>query len=129
MVTIISGGGIQSNKTVQSKAGAKVEPRARAMSPEAVGQQGASLAFARKPLEQGLGYTPQKMGATGIANARQGHAGPGPGGGNRQIFPSGSQGQHGPVNPGQVNRAPDPPATAPGRDILSDYGPELKRGR
>jgi len=24
--------------------------------------------------------------------------------------------------------APDPPSTAPGRDILSDYGPEKRRG-
>jgi hypothetical protein len=91
MTRIVSGGGINSNKTVQSRSGYKVEPKSRAMSPEAVGQQGASLAFARKPLEQGFGYTPGKMGATGIANARQGHAGPGPGGGSRVIYRSGSQ--------------------------------------
>jgi hypothetical protein len=125
----LTDGGYGSAKHVDKKAGMKVEPKARAMSPEAVGQQGASLAFARKPLDQGPGYTPGKMGSTGIANARQGHAGPGPGGGNRTIYPSGAQGQHGPVNRGETNKAPDPPATAPGRDILSMYGPESKRGR
>jgi len=88
---IKSGGGLNSNKVVQSRTGMKVEPKARAMNVEAVGEQGASLAFARKPLKQGAGYTPAKMGATGIANARQGHAGPGPGGGNRVIYRSGSQ--------------------------------------
>jgi len=86
----MTGGGIQSNKTVQSRSGMKVEPRSRAISPEAVGQQGASLVFARKPLEQGPGYTPGKMGDTGIANARKGPAGAGPGGMGRTIYRSGS---------------------------------------
>jgi hypothetical protein len=44
----------------------------------------------------------------------------------RTIYPSGSQLMHGKPNPGEVNRAPDPPATTPGRDILRDYGPERR---
>jgi hypothetical protein len=118
--TIMSGGGINSNKTVQSKSGYKVEPKARAMSPEAVGQQGASLAFARKPLERGPGYTTKPMPSTGIANAVKGPAGAGPGGFGRTIYKSGSQ-------------SPTPPAREmpAGRQILSEYGPDsiTARGR
>ena len=44
----MSGGGIRSNKTVQSKSGGKVEPRSRAVSVESTAQLGASTAF-RKP--------------------------------------------------------------------------------
>src|SRR5262249_38037834 len=109
----LTGGGINSNKTVQSRSGYKVEPKSRAMSPEAVGQQGAQLAFARKPLEQGPGYMPGKMGDTGIANARKGPAGAGPGGGGRTIYRSGSQ-------------SPTPPAHGmpPGSNTLAEYGPD-----
>ena len=108
-----SGGGIQSNKTVQSKSGMKVEPKSRTMSPEAVGQQGASLAFARKPLEQGPGYTPGKMGDTGIAKAMYNPATSGPGS-LRTTYHSGSQSPTPPANP--------MPA---GRDILSEYGRDI----
>src|SRR5262245_31037034 len=60
--TIISGGGANSRVVKNSASGQKIEPKARAMNVEAVGQQGASLAFARKLLEQGPGYTTAKMG-------------------------------------------------------------------
>ena len=40
MVKIKSGGGINSNKTVQSKSGQKVEPKPRSVSPEGIGQFG-----------------------------------------------------------------------------------------
>jgi len=115
---IKSGGGITSNKYTTSKSGQKVEPKSRAMSPEAVGQQGAALAFARKPLEQGPGYTPGKMAATGIANAHKGPAGAGPGGYGRTIYKSGSQ-------------SPTPVAhgMAPGRDTMAEYGPESVTSR
>jgi hypothetical protein len=110
----LTGGGIQSNKTVQPRSGMKVEPKSRAMSPEAVGQQGAALAFDRKPLEQGPGYTPGKQGDTGIANARKGPAGAGPGGMGRTIYASGSQ-------------SPTPPARPlrAGRDTLLEFGPDV----
>src|SRR5262245_33342112 len=114
----LTGGGISSNKTVQSRSGMKVEPKARAMNVEAVGQQGASLAFARKPLEQGPGYTPQKMGDAGIANAHKGPAGAGPGGYGRTIYKSGSQ-------------SPTPPAHGipAGRNTLAEYGPDSVTAR
>src|SRR5262249_5127130 len=84
-----SGGGITSNKYVTSKSGQNIEPKAMAMSPEAVGQQGASLAFARKPLEMGPGYTPSKMAAVDRPSY-QGPSTPAPGS-NRTIYPSGLQ--------------------------------------
>jgi hypothetical protein len=129
MVKVHSGGGITSNKYVTSKSGQKVEPRSTAIDPAGVSQRDVSTAFKKTPVEVGPGYSTKPMPSTGIANAVRGRGGPGPGGGSRMIYPSGAQGQYGPVNPGQVNQAPDVPATKPGRDILSDYGPELKRGR
>jgi len=107
-----SGGGITSNKYVTSKSGQKVEPKSRAMNVEAVAQQGAQLAFARKPLEQGPGYTPGKMGDTGIAKATYNPATSGPGS-LRTTYASGSQ-------------SPTPPAHGmpAGRNTLAEYGPD-----
>jgi hypothetical protein len=110
----LTGGGYGSAKHVDKKAGMKVEPKARAMSPEAAGQQGAALAFARKPLEQGPGYTPGKQGDTGIANARKGPAGAGPGGMGRTIYASGSQSATPPARP-----------LPAGRDTLLEFGPDV----
>ena len=112
---IKSGGGITSNKLVQSK-GYKTEPVAHKASPAGAAQQGMAVQFRKEPLQQGSGYTPKRMGDTGIANDRQGHAGPGPGGGGRTIYKSGSQ-------------SPTPPARElpAGRDTLSEYGPERRR--
>lgn len=115
MVKMIkSGGGINSNKTVQSQSAWKVEPKAKAMNVPAVAALGRSEQYRKPPLEQGKGYEPSKMGATGIANARKGHAGVGPGGGNRTIYARGSQ-------------CPTPPAKPmePGRDTLAEYGPTI----
>lgn len=91
MVKVVSGGGIGGNKVVQSRAGGKVEPKAKAISPAGVSQFPVSTQFTKEKLEAGRGYTPAKEGSTGIANARQGHSGVGPGGGDRTIFKSGSQ--------------------------------------
>src|SRR5262245_53697122 len=105
----LTGGGIQGNKVKQSRFGYKVEPKAEKVNVEAVGQQGAALAFARRPLIQGAGYTPKPMGPTGVPgkfNAAQ--QGPGSG---RTVYPSGAQSTYGNVNPGQRDRAPDVPAT------------------
>jgi hypothetical protein len=114
--TILAGGGINSNKVVQSKSGQKVEPVTHKVNPAGVAQMGLSHQFKPEPMLQGKGYEPKAMGSTGIANARQGHAGPGPGGGNRTIYKSGSQ-------------SPTPPAREmpAGRDTLSEYGPERRR--
>jgi hypothetical protein len=122
---IKSGGGINSNKVVQSRDGQKVEPVTHKANPAGVAQQGLATAFKKEPLTQGQGYEPKAMGPTGVPGQYNSSA-QGPGSG-RTVYRSGSQSTYGPVNPGQVNRAPDPPATAPGRDILSDYGPEVRR--
>jgi len=125
--TIISGGGIQSNKTVQSKSGYKVEPKTQAGNVAGVAQQGMATAFKKEPLIQGHGYEPGPMPPTGIkGNYNSATSGPGS---QRTVYGKGTQAEYGPVNPGQRNTSPDVPATKPGRDILSDYGPELKRGR
>ena len=128
MVTIKSGGGINSNKTVQSRSGGKVEPKAKAANVAGVAQQGMATAFKKEPLTQGKGYEPSPMAPTG-APGKYNAATQGPGS-QRTIYRSGTQSQYGPNAPNAVNRAPDPPATAPGRDILSDYGPEASgKGR
>jgi hypothetical protein len=88
---IKSGGGITSNKLVQSK-NWKREPIANKASPAGSAQQGMATQFRKEPLiQQGKGYNPSGVPATGIANARKGHEGPGPGGGGRTIYGSGSQ--------------------------------------
>jgi hypothetical protein len=125
MVKVMSGGGITSNKYKTSNAGQKAEPVTHRGNVSAVAQQGIAVQFEKGPLTSGKGYEPKPMGPTGIGRATT-RTGVGPGGG-RTTYASGSQGTYGAVNPGQVNRAPDPPATAPGRDILSDYGPEVRR--
>ena len=115
----LTGGGINSNKTVQSKSGGKVEPKARTVNVGAVAQQGVSATFPKREMFNGPGYTPQKVGSTGIENATRGPAGAGPGGYGRTIYAKGSQ-------------SPTPPAREmpAGRDILSEYGRDIPgRGR
>jgi len=109
MVKVMSGGGINSNKTVQSRSGAKVEPRSTAIDPAGVSQRDVSTAFRRTPVEVGPGYSTKPQGDTGIANARKGPPGAGPGGGGRTIYASGSQ-------------SPTPPAREmpPGRDVFNE---------
>ena len=115
----ISGGGITSNKLVTSK-GYKTEPRPRAANVEAVAQQGAALAFKRKDIYQGKGFSGGPVGPTGMKgtyNAKT--SGPGS---LRTTYKSGSQSQYGASAPSAVNKAPDPPATGTrGRDILKDF--------
>lgn len=113
MVAIKSGGGINSRQ-VSHRYEPKVEPKAKAANPAGVAQQGMATAFRKEPPFAGKGYEPGKPGPTGIANARQGPAGAGPGGMGRTIYKSGSQ-------------CPTPAARdmAPGRDTLAEYGPEI----
>jgi hypothetical protein len=123
----LTGGGIQGNKVKQSRSGYKVNPVANKASPAGAGQLGAAVQFRKEPLiQQGKGYNPPGVGDTGITNARQGPAGAGPGGGGRTIYAHGSQAMHGKPAQGVVNKAPDVPASAPTRDILSQFGPEVK---
>jgi hypothetical protein len=124
--TILTGGGYNSTQVKHSTA-PKVEPKARAGNVAGVAQQGAATAFQKEPLIQGKGYEPSAMaptGAPGKYNANR--EGPGS---QRTVYKSGSQSQYGSSAASAVNRAPDPPATRPGGDILSGYGPEMKRGR
>jgi len=118
MVTIKSGGGINYNQTVQSRSGAKVEPKSRAIDPASVATIGVSTAFKKPDGDIGPGYSTKPMPATGIANARQGPAGAGPGGGGRTIYKSGSQ-------------SPTPPAREmpAGRNTLAEYGPDSVTAR
>jgi hypothetical protein len=115
MPKIVSGGGLKS-RVVKHSTGYKQEPVPHKASPAGAAQQGMATQFRKEPLQQGTGYQPGKMGSTGIAGARQGNAGPGPGGGNRTIYRSGSQ--------SPTPSAREMPA---GRNTLSEYGPERRR--
>jgi hypothetical protein len=109
-----SGGGIGMGITKSGKSDQKVEPRSRAINPASVSTMGISTPFPKPKLEMGKGYEGGKVGPTGIANAKQGHAGAGPGGGGRVIYRSGSQS---PTPP-----AREIPAT---KDTLSEYGRDI----
>jgi hypothetical protein len=122
--TILTGGGYNSRQ-VSHRREPKVEPKPKAANVAGVAQQGMAVAFKKEPLFQGSGYEPGQMPATGVPG-KFNSATSGPGSG-RTVYGSGSQSTYGPVATGQVNRAPDPPATAPGKDILSMYGPEVRR--
>lgn len=127
MATILTGGGYGSRQHTDKKVGQKVEPVTHRANVAGVAQQGMATAFKKEPLIQDKGYEPARMPATGVpGNYNSAPQGPGSG---RTVYASGSQSTYGKVDPGQVNRATDVPATKPGRDILSMYGPELKRGR
>src|SRR5262245_49178348 len=116
MVTIKSGGGINSNKVVQSRSGAKVEPVSKAGNVAGVAQQGLATAFRKEPIIQGQGYTPKAMPATGIRGTfNSATSGPGSG---RTVYPSGSQGATPPAR--------EMPA---GRDTLSEDGPDSATAR
>ena len=122
MVTIKSGGGINSNKTVQSRSGYKVEPKASAANVAGVAQMGLSHAFKPEPMIQGKGYEPEKMPATGVKGSYNA-ATQGPSSG-RTIYGKGSQAEY---NPG-----PKPMPTNPmpaGRDTLAEFGPESVTSR
>jgi hypothetical protein len=110
---IKSGGGLKSNKLVQSTKW-KQEPKAKAVNPASASTLGMAVQFPKPKLETGPGYQTKPQGSTGIANARQGHSGAGPGGGNRTIYGSGSQ-------------SPTPQAREmpKGRDTLSEYGKDI----
>jgi hypothetical protein len=86
----LTGGGYGSDKHVEARKG-KQEPVTHKANVEGVGQVGLQHAFKPKPMLEGKGYEPSKMGPTGIANATKGPQGAGPGGMGRTIYKSGSQ--------------------------------------
>jgi hypothetical protein len=107
MVKVMSGGGINSNKTVQSRSGGKVEPTTHKGNVAGVGQIGLQHAFKPEPMLQGKGYEPAKM--SGVD--RPSYKGPTTAapGSNRTIYPAGLQ-------------AKTPPAREmePGRDVFNE---------
>jgi hypothetical protein len=109
----LTGGGYGSAKHKDMKAGAKVEPKARAINPTSVSTLGISTAFKKPDLEVGSGYTTKPQPPTGIANSVKGPAGAGPGGMGRTIYKSGSQ-----------SPTPAPREMEPGRGF--DERPNLK---
>src|SRR6516162_2712998 len=123
-----SGGGLTSNKLVTAKAGQKVEPRSRAIAPEAASSIGKAAAGYRPPLitQGGRGYQSEPMPPKGVGNATKRPDVPSPGSG-RTIYRTGSQMQYGNPVQGSRSSAPDVPGTTPGKDILNDYGPNRRR--
>ena len=87
--TIMSGGGLNSNKVVQSRSGYKTEPRSTAIDPAGVSQRDVSTAFRKTPVEVGPGYSPKAMPPTGIRGTYN-SATSGPAS-QRTVYPSGSQ--------------------------------------
>jgi hypothetical protein len=89
MVTIKSGGGINSNKTVQSRSGGKVEPRSTAINPAGISQRDVATAFRKERVEVGPGYSPAKMPPTGVRGSfNSATSGPAS---QRHVYPAGSQ--------------------------------------
>jgi hypothetical protein len=113
-----SGGGLTSNKLVQSK-GYKQEPVANKANVASVAQQGLATQFRKEPLiQQGKGYNPSGVPATGIPG-KYNAAAQGPGSG-RTTYKSGSQSTYG--------RPVSDPAAGRARDILSEFGRERSKG-
>jgi len=50
---ILTGGGANSTKVVQSRSGGKVEPRSTAIDPAGISQRDVSTAFGKTPVEVG----------------------------------------------------------------------------
>jgi hypothetical protein len=111
MPKIVSGGGITSNRYVTTREG-KVEPKSTAISPAGVSQAGVSTAFKKENVEQGKGYTPGPMPATGVKGTYN-SASQGPGSG-RTIYGSGSQ-----------SATPQAKEMPKGRDTLAEFGKDI----
>jgi len=108
----LSGGGIQSNKLVRPEV--RTGQPYRGSSPAAADYLGQSTAFKKEQVEVGPAYTGSKLGNEVALNVGAGAPGAG-----RTTMPCGSQGVHGPVNHGKSRPA--------GKDILSEFGPDMPR--
>jgi hypothetical protein len=104
-----SGGGATMNKNVSPSV--RTGQPYKATSPGAADQIGQTVAFKKEQCDTGRAYNSSQLG-----NAKALDVGKGSPGAGRTIHRSGSQGTHGPVNPGH---SPAP------RDILSEYGPDI----
>jgi hypothetical protein len=105
----LTGGG--SNKFVQPSI--RTGSGSKGSSPGAADQIGQSTAFKKEKIDAGPGYNPTKYGNEIALNSK---SAPGQG---RTTHYCGSQGTHGPVNPGN---------SVPAKDILSSFGPEKSKG-
>src|SRR6516164_11825799 len=108
---IKSGGGINSNRTVQSRSGYKVEPKSVKINPASVATIGVSTQFKKPNLEMGKGYATKPQGDTGLrGNYNSATSGPGS---LRTTYKAGSQ-----------SATPSATGMPGGRDTLAEYGPE-----
>jgi hypothetical protein len=89
MTRIVSGGGINSNKTTSAKGSQKVEPRSRAINPASVSTMGLAVQFKKPELEMGPGYKSKPEGDTGL-RGKYNSATSGPGS-LRTTYAAGSQ--------------------------------------
>jgi hypothetical protein len=114
-----SGGGILGNKVRQKRESSREKPRINAMSPAGVSEIGQAMSGRREgnrvtgenpatQIHSGAGY-PTTLG--NVKALEGAGAGARPGGGNRTVYPRGTEAQHGPSAPGTKNWAPDPPST------------------
>jgi hypothetical protein len=106
-----SGGGSTMNKNVSPPVQTG-SPR-KGSSPGAADQIGQTVAFKKEEIDAGRGYNASQLGNAVALNSK---SAPGQG---RTIHGCGSQGTHGPVNPGN---------SVPAKDILSSFGPEKSKG-
>ena len=113
MNKIKSGGGLTSNKLVRPEV--RTGSPYKGTSPAAASQLGQSTSFRKENVGVGPAYTGSKLGNEMALNV--GAGGPGTG---RTTMHCGSQGRHGPVNPGSPRPA--------GKDILSEFSPEKSKG-
>jgi hypothetical protein len=113
MARAVSGGGPQMNKVTAKREATREKPQVRGVNPGGVDQLGQHMTkeSAATPMYGGPSY-PTKFGNELATNV--GAGGPGKG---REVFASGSQGQHGPVAQGDRSQAPDVPGTTPGRSL------------
>ena len=109
----LTGGGIQGNKNVN--VGVRTGAPRKGSSPGAADQIGQSTAFQKDQIDAGRGYNASQLGNALATNVGKGA----PGAGRTLYGQCGSQGSYGPVA-----GTPRPPS----RDILSEFGPEKRKG-
>jgi hypothetical protein len=107
------GGGISMNKNVT--VGVRTGSPSKATSPAAANQLGAATAFKKEQVGVGRG----ERNSVPLGNEVALNVGKGGCGTGRDIHRYGSQGFHGPANPGHSPAA---------RDILSEFGPDKRKG-
>jgi hypothetical protein len=125
-----SGGGKTSNKLREVRQSTREKPRINAMNPAGVSEIGQAMSGKREgnrvtgenpatQIHSGAGY-PTTL---GNVKALEGSgSGARPGGGNRTVYPRGTEAVHGSVVQGAKDYATDPKSTAPVKRSLSEKG-------